>query len=419
MKKNLLLILLIALSYTTIAQFVEVSYGTSYSQQTYYTFSDDAKTIIPNTAWDIAFSCIGDEDAGVHINEATQSMGTELELYEAPSNSFDDVINPDDLMTRLFNPEQSWYFGAFNSQRDIEEPTDFGWGLYDPDDNYALGTKVYALKLRDGTFKKLKIETLESNTYTVRIADLDGANESTLMVDKGSFPASNFAYYSFDTGGFVDGIPADFDLLFTRYVYPLDDGSGGFLQYLLTGVLSGMGVEVAQADGVDPQTVAFEDYLGFLDADLTIIGHDWKDFELSTFMWTVPADRAYFVKTGDGHLWKVVFVDFEGSSTGNAVFEKTDLGIVSSVDDVNFLNSFDVFPNPMISEATIAFSLENTENVRFSLTDLSGRELWQSSVQGQSGLNVHTLPELGLTQGAYFLSLQAKGEIVTKKLIRH
>jgi len=401
-------------------EFVEVSYGASYSNQAYYQLEDDATTASANDAWDIAFTATGFQDGGIFINESSASMGAELILYLAPTNDFADPINPEELSERLLNSEENWDYGAFNSMRAAADPFDYGWGTYDTGTHIISGNSVFVLQLRDESYRKIQIVSLSGTVYTVKHAELDGSDEATFTVDKANFPNTEFAYYSFSEGGIVNDIPStsDWDLLFTRYSTPLDDGEGGILDYVVTGVLSGPGTEVAQADGVDPVSVDYEDYEGALSTDPDIIGHDWKEFDLGTFMWNLPADRAYFVKTADGKAWKIVFLDFEGSSTGTAVFEKTALGTVNTLDNPksNFTD-LTIFPNPAISEATITFTLKQAGPANMRLLAPTGQTIWQSWLQPKEGFNAYTLPVLNLPAGQYFLELNVAGERISRAVM--
>lgn len=421
MKEVLLTLVAIAILNGLSAQeFIEVSYGASYSNQAYYQLEDNAVATVSNDAWDIAFTTAGLQDAGIFINEAAESMGEGLELYLAPTDDFADNISPEDLTERLLNSEDSWNYGAFNSMRDASNQLDYGWGTYDPGSGSVSGTAVFVIKFRDGSYRKLQIVSLSGTVYNFKHAELDGSDEISLTLDKAAFPNSSLAFFSLSEGGVVDAIPgtSEWDLFFTRYTTPLDDGGGNMLDYTLTGVLSGPGIEVAQADGVDPITVAYEDYEAALSTELDVIGYDWKEFDLGTFMWNLPADRVYFVKTTDGKIWKLFFLDFEGSSTGTTIFEKTALGTVSTVDnsESNF-KDLSIFPNPAVSEATAAFTLKQAGEANMRLLSLAGQTLWQDQLQVRAGFNVYTLPVLNLPAGQYFFELTLAGESISRTII--
>src|SRR5690606_24410143 len=131
---------------------------------------------------------------------------------------------------------------------------------------------VFVIRLRDGTDLKMQIQSLASGTYQFRDANLDGSNEVTKTVTKADH-SGLLAYFSFETGDIVDVEPATgFEMVFLRYTTPLPDPGGGDpIPYLVTGILSGGGVQVAQANGIDPETVSFLDFADSLSTDIEVI----------------------------------------------------------------------------------------------------------------------------------------------------
>ena len=417
-----LTLLLTSLSCSLLAQeYVEVSHGAAYAQQTYYSLGDNATTSVAHTEWDIAFTAFGGADGGILINEATQSEGSPLYLYLAPTTDFSETIPEEDLDSLLYNSELSWEDGAFNIVRDVADPFDYGWGVYDFMSHTLNGTAVYAIQLRDGSFRKLEIQSLSGGVYTFRHAALDGTDEQIVTIDKAEFSDAGFAYFSFATGSTIESVPAAWDMVFTRYITPLDDGEGGVLDYLVTGVLTNNGIEVAQADGMeDPYDVNYADYQDLLSSDLDVIGYDWKSFDLSTFSWGLVYDRVFFVRnTETSEVWQVYFIDFEGSSTGNVVFEKTYLGVITNVDDPNSpFAEATIFPNPAPGdEVNVSYTLKESGSVYVSLTDALGRTLWQGQQDSPAGWNISSVPVTNLASGTYFLTLSANGMLMTRSLV--
>jgi len=384
MKRILLFSLILSFFATAEAQFVEVSYDVNYTQQVYYNLTTDAKTPIKNNEWDIAIST-NQRDVAIHLNEAAGTQEQALELYFSPTVDFADVIDPATLTLQLYNPDISWSAGAFNSIAQPGNPFDFGWGTYDP----------------------------------ATLADLDGANEQVYTFDMTAYTDRRMVFYSFETEKVVD-ISTDFDLVFSRYYSPASDGTGTILDYSVSGVLSGFGVEVAQANDVAPSTVEFAPFQDSLTTDINAIGFDWKEINLTTFAWNIDPHRAYFIKKANNDVWKFVFIDFEGSSTGNLVFEKTLMGNIgaSNLEDAtSAFSGFNVFPNPVQTEATIAFSLKNSGNINLTLTSVLGQQVWNHRSQATEGFNVVTMPDLNIARGTYFLNLQAdNGEVISKKI---
>lgn len=393
-------------------EYPEVSYSNSYTQQAFYRLSDNATTNIDNDSWEVAFSIFG---TGIFINETAKVFGAENALYLAPTNDFDDVVNENDLTGRLLNVEKTWDYGAFNEPRDENNPNDIGWGMYDPITDVVTGDRVFVIKFKNGTYQKLQITSLDQGIYTVKHADLDGGNETVLTVNKADFPDSQLAFLSLASGQTLDNVPGDWDLLFTRYSAPVDDGAGGFFDLVTSGVLSAPGIEVAEARGVDPFYVEYTDYVDSLSTDIDVIGWDWKEFD--NVSWTLATDRAYFVKRPNGQVWKIIFLTFGGSSTGNVAFEKTTI-VANAVTDKNAFESFGVSPNPLNETSTAAFSVHQSGSVKIGLSNMLGQRVWSGSFHATTGLNAIQLPDFAIPSGAYFLSLYFNGEVVTEKVYK-
>ncbi len=412
--EKLLPFLFIFLTFPLFAQEgVEITYSSSYAEQAFYRLTDNAITNIDNDGWDIALSIFG---AGIFINETANFPGAENALYPAPTDNFDDVVvDPNNLTGRLFNDEKSWDYGAFNSFKDGNNANDYGWGLYDPATEVITGNRVFVIKDKNDTHQKLQIVSLDQGIYTIKYADLDGSNETTVTVDKADFPDNNFAYLKLATGQTVDNIPGDWDLLFTRYSTPVPDGGGGFIDLVTSGVLSAPGIEVAEARGVNPDDVEYADYVDSLSSVTDVIGYDWKTFE--NYMWTLATDLAYFVKKPNGQVWKIIFFVFGGSSTGDVIFEKTPI-IANATTEQSAFGSFSVFPNPLNETSSAVFSIKQSGIVKIGLANVLGQTVWSGKYNAVSRLNAIKLPEMAIPSGTYFLSLYHGGEVVTEKVLK-
>jgi hypothetical protein len=393
----------------------EIATGAGYQKQSFVSLSAGTEKQVTANTWDIAFTVYGQQDAGVFINEsAGTSMGqpqAAIEVYDALTDNFADQPDPASLTDfRLFNSEKGWFYGAFNETRDPANQLDYGWGQYSPPTNQVVGSAVYVLKLRNGQFKKIKIMSLAGSTYTFKYANLDGTAEETKTVNKADHPGKTLAYFSLTTGTTADVEPATggFDLLYCRYNTPLyDPGSMGFIPYSVTGILHARGSKVAEADGVNPATVQYADWKDSLRSELDVIGYDWKEF--SGTGWTMDEDRVFFLKTADSRVWKLYFIDFEGSSTGKTVLEKTDLGIISAVQDPAALGlEVLTYPNPVVSQlyVTLDIPAELAQRGHLTITDMQGRRVLDVPVALRTGFQVLELDVQTWATGVYALNLE-------------
>lgn len=396
--------------------FQEVTIGTGYQQQSFIDISAGTEAQIANDSWDIAFTIAGQQDAGIFINESGGfSMGMELSrifLYDAGTTDFDAVLDPATLVdAELLNDERSWSYGAFNATRMPGNFLDFGWGQYNPGAMQVTGDKVFVLKLRDGSYKKIQIQSLVGLTYNFRYANLDGSDLQTKSITKSDYPGKTLAYFSFATNTAVDVEPnIDFDLIYARFVtLALDINSQNYQQYLVTGFLQGPGTTIAKVVNIDPATVTFDGNRDTLKTVLNTIGHDWKVFTGTA--WMIESDRVYFVKTKDDNLWKLKFIDFEGSSTGVTVFEKTDLGEFVSVKSPQELGLKTLlFPNPVENQLNISLDAPAglDSDAVLQVLDMNGRLVLDNAINIQSGVQVLQVPATNWNAGLYQVRLLTK-----------
>ena len=411
----LTLTILCTLSLSTKAQFDQPSVGAGYSNATYYTIGTGEQSSHEHGSWDIAFST-GQFSLGVFVNEGVGLSFTGAlplnELYLPASTDFDNIDTTG--MERIYNDEVSWDEGAFNHVKDSNNPADYGWGDYDFTTHVVNGTRVFVIKLRNGEYKKLQIVSMTGGVYNFKYANLDGSNLVEDSVAKADFAGKTLAYYSIENGTDVDLEPSSWDLLFTRYTTPLDAGGGALIQYNVTGTLSNSGVEVVQADDVDPSSVDEADYADQYGTELDIIGYDWKSY---TGAWTIEQNRVYFVKN-DSEIWMIQFIDFEGSSTGVTTIEKTLIGEVVNTED-NLLNSTELtlYPNPAIDQVNLAIDLPTAiQNASISIYNALGQQVDQFQTSFPQGFSVKNIP-MNYRQGAYKMNIQLGGQNITKTVI--
>jgi hypothetical protein len=392
----------------------EIATGAGYQKQSFVNLATGTEKLVANSAWDIAFSVYGQQDAAIFVNESSgTSMGNALpqvELYDALTENFDDQPDPTVVADfRLYNSEKSWSYGAFNERRDTLDAFDYGWGTYNFQTNQVVGNAVYVVKLVNGQYRKLKIESLSGTTYTFKYANLDGTGLQTKTINKTDHAGKTLAYFSLTTGTTADVEPASggFDMMYCRYITQLfDPGTMEYISYNVTGILNGPGVTAVKADGVNPTTVLYANYQQQLQSNLDVIGHDWKAF--SGTAWSVDADRVFFLKSANSRVWKLHFIDFEGSTTGKAVFEKTDLGIISAVNDPAALGlKVLTYPNPVQSELSVALDIPANlaQDAQIQLVDMQGRLVAVEAVALKEGFQVFQMPAATWAPGVHALQL--------------
>lgn len=390
----------------------QISTGAGYTKFAYYKLADGSSQQVPNDAWDIAFSNLGPQSAGVFINESTSSSQGQsvpgVEVYDPFVFEFDLTIDAGGILDEyiLFNPEKSWEEGAFNTPADSADALDFGWGYFDSSQAQIVGYRVFVLKLRNGEYRKIIIDSYNGAQYNFRVAKLDGSNMTAHTVQTNFGNGSPVVYFSLGTNGANVVTPTGWDLVLCRYVDILYT-TGDPIPYPVTGVLSADSILSAPATYVDPATVDFNDYLDSFSTRLDVINHDWKFFNLSTG-WVVKSDRVYFVKTPQNDLYKLVFTAFGGATNGTATVQRTFLGMLSAAADLpSGIQDVMVYPNPIVDHFTVSFTAEKASKVNLQLLNNAGQSVWTGNARTQSGLNVleiNTLPSI--PAGTYVLNVR-------------
>lgn len=422
LKKQLLYFVSLLMSFSLTAQTTDqVSMSASYSNQAFYKISDGSVSTLSHADWHIAFSTLGNTDAGIFINETAAYGGNPMKLYGTSITDFNTSIDTaNTTMTELGNAEESWSYGAFNENRQTSDPFDYGWGSYSMSTHAITGSKVYLLDIPSIGIKKIIMDSLISGTYYFRYADLDGSNPQSKSVAKSSFTNSQLAYFSFTSDGTIaNPEPAEWDLVFTGYQTMVLNGNGAAIAYGVRGVLSAEGVEVAMASGINPATVDETNYVDSLSAEtLDIIGYDWKSYDF-TNGWSVTSNQVFFVKTADERLWKIQMIDFGGSSNGTTTLQKTDLGLISNT---NLLEnqpnaSLKTFPNPSNGTFSVVLDLPQTNlELNLEIFNQMGQQIYQQNVNSNGGLEELQLSNLNLSSGQYILRLSGKNILLVDKI---
>lgn len=417
MKRSVLFLLLFVSTFSKAQQIRQVSVGPGYANQTYFSLSGGSTSSSPIEDWDIAFNA-NPMEASVFVNEGVASGASAqgaLSLWLTSSSDFN-TVTINDTIDFLRNPDVSWSEGAFNTPAAAGNPADYGWGLYDFVTHEVNGNRVFIIELRNGLFKKLMIESLINGTFTFKWADMDGGNLTTQTLDQTAYN-KDIVFFSLEDNTVVNVEPNNWDMLFTRYSESLDAGDGTFLEYNVGGALLAPGVFVAQANGVDPNTVNFADHEAKLTDSLTVIGHDWRYFDLGSFSWITLTDRVYFVNTAADSLFKLTFLDFEGSSTGVITMETEYLGQYVSTTEFEELNGFAVYPNPAVGRTNLTLDWQDAPTTaQYRIMDLQGRVVAERSFEVSAGFNTHSV-ELDVAPGMYVVDVVAGNARTTERLI--
>lgn len=416
MKKQLLTVFtVLAASVASFAQTViddSVTLGSGYANQVWYSLKNDEQGTQPKNNWDIAFN-LKDITAPVMINSVA---GTMLWGYpKATATGWAGAADTTGLSTWMarYNSDTSWALGAMGNYTDPTNGFDLDWGIYDVGTHQILADSFYIVKLSNGAYKKLMIQSLISGTFTFKYADLNGSNEVTATVKKSDYAGKNFIYYSLQTGAAVDREPlaVNWDLTFGQYT--------GFVPtaYTVTGVLHNRGVSVAQVGGLSDKNTYVSYGVHSFESAINVIGYDWKNSA-----GVIKDSSVYFIYTNEGDVWKLIFTRFTSGMTGSGTisFSKQQLlstGISNAIKEE--VASLAVSPNPSTGgNVNIVYNLKNANSkVVVNLYDMTGRTVYTQQLKAEAGFYQHQLPAALLQPGAYIVSLQTDNGSAQQRLI--
>jgi len=412
MKKLLLSIFTILTSIVINAQSVNDSTSMEqfYTNQVFYSFANGETANVPNNNWDIAFSLSGQGSAGsaILLNEATST------LWQAPMDTtawatFDSTGQLG--WEQLLNSDTSWTNGAFNRYRGANSFFDMGWGDLNPNNNYwTLGDSIYLIKLGNGDFKKLWIKSLKQGVWNFTYADVNGANENSITITKTDYPNKNFIYVSLENGNIIDREPnnSSWDIMFSKhtdYVFP----PGMYIG--VTSVFNNVGLWTARSDEADfnaaintttPQQAYNQNVIN--------IGRTWK--RRVSGQWVVNDSIAYFAWNKDStDLYRIVFTDFGGMTTGKSYFNITKIATVG-ISENNISKTINVYPNPANTNVTINVTgFKNNSLLRIYSTN--GQLIkTQTVINGIQTISVEDMPK-----GLYIYTLNDDTKTIRGKLV--
>jgi hypothetical protein len=413
--KQLVLLGALVLSSSLLAQTtVTVTTSAANASQTYYSLLNGVQATAELDSWDLAFEISG-FTSSIQVNTAKG-----LSVFETPFaiSDWSSVNSPDeDNWTGLNNSETYWSAGALTHGNNLDQPDGFnvGWGTYNMITHTIMGTKIYVIKTAGGSYRKLRINSLASGTYSFTYADLDGSNERTSTLLKSAFSGKNHGYFSFEGNAVLDLEPptASWDLVFTKYTSIIN--SPAPTAYAVAGVLQNRNVSAIQIDGVDTSIADWTS--AAFDTSMNIIGYDWKTYNMGTSMYEYAEDRTYFVVDHAGNIWKLIFTEYGGGSNGDMTFTQE---LVSSVGLDELSGStpvLNIYPNPC-SDGTVQLLMNETpKNSVLSILDASGRLVAQQLLPIATGPVVRTIDLNGIPAGVYHIRVQGEGVGSSAKLM--
>ncbi len=427
-----------------------LSMGVGYSKDAYYSLPNGTLMTPDNGDWHIALEAlmINEQHGGVGIwtNEANKA-GQSVKLYSLNKSgaNFMAIAVADTVGKKaspLHNDTSTYAIGAFNAVG-AGGDFDYGWGFYnmEPVDEFpahsVIGDSLFLLTLN--TPGSMGSPDTENAAYIVWPRAFINANEYILyarplessVVDTIHVSTQNanrvFRYYNFETKAVTDKEPEKdlWDFKMTNYM-DLYNGAVDLGLQPVTGALISYFTKAAQVSNVIPNDVIYTsiDSAAYND-HINILGADWKVVDMATFGYAVNDSMTWFLKAKNGDIWQMYFDYFGKDATTNErliglkkrkVYEAPPTSIANINNDINTII---LAPNPTESKVSniIVDAKVALNNTTLTLTDLTGKVVFQKTMNINAGLQQLRLDMSRYAAGLYLVNLKGENWNNTQKLI--
>ena len=290
-----------------------VTMGENYDTQVFYDFESNSIVKTSDAAsWDLAFET-GKEGSHIWLNG-----GKGVQVRNTQQTNFNRAF---DIPSRL--DYESWSYDSPTG-----DPAHTGFGDWRNGTNGSKG-EIYLVSIDDtSACIKMRLVSVNDTAYQVEWGHIGNTQPQTVWLKKND--NYNFIYFSF-TKGIVQPEPEKdaWDVVFTRYCHIYTNLDN--FPYLVNGVLLNPGHTTAAADS--SYTYAFADIDRELAATFTqssnrdVIGFNWKAYNFSEGKYAVDKRRNYILRTRNGQVHKLRFLDFYSLSgvKGSPSFESERL----------------------------------------------------------------------------------------------
>ncbi len=384
--------------------------GPQYGNDVYYSFENKTVKSEPANNWHIAFSAMKALPPSKVLQGATIRIngGWNVKLKRLNGANPANWRNIDTTgffaLPELRDQDSNWINGAFVDG--YQGAFNFVWGNYSTSTHHIDGTGVYVIyNAVAGWYKKLYINQLTYDSlWNFTISNLDNTDSNFIMINKNDFKNKMFAYYDAITNQVRDREPDNntWDLLWTKYItYGTITGVTDY--HTVTGILQNKGVVASKNIDKSCTDVWLSGNNAPFITNIGNIGWDWKTAPPP--VWVIK-NNTYLVKSKNGKTYKLAFKGFSGSSQGKTTMITYEATL--SVDELNNINTINIFPNPVQQGGTLNFN-ETIDS--YSINDISGKLVLKSDVS-------HNSIELSnINSGIYIFTVEVNGSHHQFKLI--
>jgi len=387
-----------------------------YSDQVYYSMENGEAGRSSVYNWDIAFTT-NLRDNGVRANHVNG-----IQVYAYPNGDITSWSTFDTAGWASFpefhNSTSNLDKGAFNLTANPSNGFDFSWGVYNVNTHTVTGDSLYLLTFRDQTqmitsMKKFWLvkQTSANGNLTLRMADLDGSNDTTFEITNVGADY-NFTYYNLRSMSTVNREPvkSTWDITFTRWMQYLGPRSP-IPYYPSTGVHSNYNTLVAKNNTLPYDEINPWNERANAMKKHDMIGVNWKWNDRGTTYLEDSLTYTVFSDSLSNMGYPMYFTSYEGSSTGIIKFNQASINL--GIKDLNE-NTILLYPNPVNGNSTISIELEgNLNSGTIELVNSNGQVLITKEIlHSKESLKLNSIPS-----GLYIVKINSNNKVSTTKLL--
>jgi hypothetical protein len=385
--------------------------GPNYINKAFYSLANGEEGQMVNSDWDLQFASHTSMNSTIRLNS-----GFNVALWQFTNGDTTDWASLDTAglgaatgWQRLYDETTAYESGAF--EQNASGFPNYGWGTYNQVSHDVVGDQLFVMTTTNGAWKKVWIKGLFATTqsFVVRVADLDGQNDTEFTVDRSGQSSKNWLYYDIDGGQLINNEPdkTDYDLVFEKYEGLLAPG----VYYPVTGVRLNRNVMGARVAGLPPNEADYNTVT--LTDDITTIGHDWKSFGGMGFV--LDDSVSYFVQDQTGDIWHLWFTGFVGAAEGKFIFNKQQIGSMSVANQEDAAPGLEVFPNPVSETLYVRLGAEKGN---LQIVNLQGRVVYAQQFEGNQGMHLNLdVASLGLSAGLYVVQWESASGMLSQKFV--
>jgi hypothetical protein len=418
---TLLIAILALISVTTTAQtYTEktIDMKPGFTDQVFYSMvnGEAGRSSIYN--WDIAFTN-NLRDNGVRANHMN---GVAVYAYtKGDTGSWTSFDTIGWAFKEFHNSTSNLDKGAFNQTPNPSNGFDFSWGVYNPNTHAVTGDSLFMLVFRDQNqaitgMKKFWLvkQTSANGNLTIRLADIDGSNDTTVeLTNTGA--DYNFTYYDLRKMKPVlrEPVKTTWDITFTRWMQYL--GPFSPIPYFpSTGVNSNYNTLVAKNHTLPSNEINPWNERPNAVKKHDLIGVDWKYYNRVERKISLEDSLTYTVFPDSTSImaYPFYFSSYEGMSTGVIKINQGSINLgVNEIENIKTI----LFPNPVSGNSNLNISLdENLSQGTLELVNVNGQVLLMKDI---SNLGSDFDIELNsILSGLYFVRINSIKGISTTKL---